>query len=256
MGRSKFNLVAILFVMLFFLTNVSYVVAQNIDPTLRAYLDTQNQKTIAQINSKIDTQINRIEANLQDNVEGSRNVIIDEMSKQVAGSLKSVAIGLAGMIIITLTIFKIIDMKLSATKTMQKYERELKMKTEEFNKLITDIQKERGELQIARQQLIDYQNKLNQWEQSISVKEMQLQQAGQQSEFAQQQAETPPQYQSQQNQFTQPIQQPMSNFNLKPNQPKKEGFFKKNWKKILIGFLVLIIFGILGGIYYKFVILG
>lgn len=274
MGRLKFTFLT--FILILLLSNV----VMALTPEERAYFDTQNQKVIAQISSKIDTQTNRVEQDLKTEVENSRNMIRDELGQEISGSLKAVAIGLAGLIIVTLAIFKVIDLKITATRNMQKYERELTMRTDEVNKLIQDVQNERNQLQVARQQLIDYQNRLTKWETDLKQKEEQIHQMQQQAQqFSPNYGNIPPQYQPPQQPYS--MQQPYSpnlpnqqNFPMPPTTypdgsgytmpkqvltppvpqtPKKEGF---NFKKIMIGVLVVAIFVALAGIYYKFVILG
>jgi len=264
MDRRK--LTFLIFLMVLFISNIVYALT----PEEKLYFDTNNQKVIAQLSSKIDTQVNRVETSLQTEVESARNIAIDELKKTVSGSMKAVAVGLAGLIILTLAFFKVIDLKISATRNMVKYERELKMKTDEFNKLIQEVQSERQQLQKAREQLIEYQNKLQKWEMDLKQKEGFVQQQVPQQPMNPFEQSLPPQYQTpisnqpvtnwqQQQAFPKPPQyQAQQGYTvpqqiLTPPVPTKSKF---DLKKIGIGILVLLIFGALAGVYYKFVILG
>lgn len=224
-------------IMLSIILFVPLIVAE-LDQSERAYFDGQNQKIVAQLSSKIDTQTNRVEADLKSEVESAKNKIKEELSKEISGSLKAISIGLAGMIIITLSIFKIVDLQLSKTRAIKKYEDELKDKTNKINQLIQDVQIERQQLQNARQQLVEYQIKLQNWETNLRQKK---------SEISSSQSVN-------KNVFLIPnekksLETPV----FIPQMPKKEK--KINFKKILIGFLILIVISGIISLIYKFLIL-
>lgn len=205
-----------------------------LDASEKAYFDAQNQKTLAQINSKIDSQLTRIEQNVNNKFEESRNLVIDEVNKNVSNSLKAVAVGLAGLIIITLAMFKIIDMKLNSTNAMKKYENELKTKIEQANQFLKTAQLERQELETARKQLIQYQDKLGGWERNLRNN-------------------------TSKQQVTNDVQQQTPQVkSYIPYPPQKKGFFQNIslWKKGLVFIVALIIIAGLGFAFYKFIIIG
>lgn len=139
-----------------------------LDETEKAYLDGLTQKETSQISAKIDTQTNRIEANLKTSVEQAKAQITEEVSAQLKESLKGVAIGLVGLIIITLAIFKVVDLRISSTRNIKKYEKILQEKKDELNKLIMLANNERNELAITRFQMIEFQKKLQTWEKEMA----------------------------------------------------------------------------------------
>jgi hypothetical protein len=141
-----------------------------------------------------------------------------EVSNNLKDSLKGVAIGLVGLIIITLAIFKVIDLRISSTRNIKKYEKILQEKKDEFNKLIMSANNERNELALARYQLIEFQKRLQTWEKEMTGM------YGQPS-FGQTYINTP--------QPTFP-----SSFPQPPKEKKKFG-----WKNVLIiGLILLVLF--------------
>lgn len=236
------------FLILLFLLSMSLVCA--LDEVDRVYFQQQMEKLTAQTNSKIDTQTNRIEAELKTSVDTARNQILTEMTDQIKGSLKAVAIGLSGLIVITLAIFKVIDLKISSTRNIRKYETLVQQKTEELNQLILQATVERNELNNLRVQLMEYQKRLQNWDK-------QLQSFKSQSSIPQYQS--PPNIQFQQPQYQQPQpqfqQQPLQIPNapqeyLYPPQTKK----KSGWKSFAMFVLGVVVLIMIGLIVYKFLI--
>jgi hypothetical protein len=145
----------------------SPLVLSVMDDADKAYLDGLNQKTQAQISAKIDAQTTRIENNLKTSIAQTKAELSAELGANIKDSLKTVAIGLVGLIIITLAIFKVIDLRISSTRNIKKYEKFLQSKTEEFNKLIMSANNERNELALVRYQMIEFQKKLQDWEKNL-----------------------------------------------------------------------------------------
>jgi len=139
-----------------------------LDDTDKAYLDGLTQKETSQISAKIDAQTNRIEANLKVSVEQAKADITAQVSSQLKESMKGVAIGLVGLIIITLAIFKVVDLRISSTRNIKKYEKVLQEKKDELSKLIMSANNERNELALTRFQLVEFQKRLQAWEKEMT----------------------------------------------------------------------------------------
>lgn len=133
-----------------------------LEPDERTYFDQQNQKIVAQLTQKIDTQTNRVEQNLKKEVENVKNEVKDEMRREINSALQSVAIGLAGLIIVTLAVFKVIDLRLSSTRNIDKYEKQLQEKIKEHDSLIADAKKE-------SETLLKYRNELRAYHQQLQA---------------------------------------------------------------------------------------
>jgi len=219
-----FRGVGLLLVLFIFLSCFAFA----LDETEKAYLDGLTQKETSQISAKIDAQTNRIEANLKTSVEQAKAQITEEVSAQLKESLKGVAIGLVGLIIITLAIFKVVDLRISSTRNIKKYEKILQEKKDELNKLIMLANNERNELAITRFQMIEFQKKLQAWEKEMAGV------YGQPS-FGQTNMNVP------QAHFPSSFPQP----------PKLEGKKGINWRNVAI--IVLLILALLFGIvaYYQ-----
>lgn len=128
----------LLALIMFFIT-INYAFAQSdISPSTKAYLDSQTQKEIAQISAKIDQTATRLEKDLEKEVEEIQAQVKTELQDLIAGTVKAMAIGLGGIVIISLAVFKVIDLKLTSTKNMKKYEKQLKKQSNELRTLITD----------------------------------------------------------------------------------------------------------------------
>lgn len=162
MGNHKW--VGIFLVLFLFLSPVVFSVMDEAD---KAYLDGLNQKTQAQISAKIDAQTMKIENNIRTNIAVTKAELSAELNNNIRDGLKTTAIGLIGLIIITLAIFKVIDLKISSTRNIKKYEKYLQDKKEELNKLILSANNERNELALVRYQMIEFQKKLQDWEKNL-----------------------------------------------------------------------------------------
>jgi len=196
-------------------------VVLSLDDVDKVYFQTQQEKLIAQVNAKVDSQTNRIESSVKTSFDTAKKEIQDEMSTQIKGNLRAVAVGLAGLIIITLAIFKVIDLKISSTRNIKKYETMLQQKAEELNKIILTATNERNELALFRQQLTEYQRHLQSWD-----KQLQGQGVPPSPQF---QKKPEPSYTL----ISPPEKQPLS-----------------NWKKGLIILIVVGVVAIIGGVIY------
>lgn len=146
----RFNFILFFICILFCIS-----VFAELTPDDKIYLDNQFQKSEARTSSKIDTQVNRIESNMKKSIEQAKTDIRDELAGELKADLKAVVVGIAGMIVVTLGIYKIIDLKLNSTRNIKKYEEQLKKDKEELIKLIEENKKFRNEL-------INYRNMLMQ----------------------------------------------------------------------------------------------
>jgi hypothetical protein len=163
MGISKW--VGAFIILFLFFTPFVFSAMDDVD---KAYLDGLNQKTQSQISAKIDAQTLKIENNLKTSIAQTKAELSAELNANIKDSLKGVAIGLVGLIIITLAIFKVIDLRISSTRNIKKYEKYLQEKKDELNKLIMTATNERNELALVRYQLIEFQKRLQEWEKSLT----------------------------------------------------------------------------------------
>lgn len=154
-------------ILLLFIILVTSALA--ITPEEKIYLDGQNQKIMAQISAKIDSQTARIEDNLKTSFNNAKEELRQNMEVEIKNSMMSIAIGLAGLIIITLAVFKVFDMKISATRNIKKYEDYLQKKMKEVDELAKTNVEERAELTKARNELFDYQNNLFEMEKRLQA---------------------------------------------------------------------------------------
>lgn len=194
----------------------------------KAYINKQTNEIVSKVNSKIDTTTTRIEKDLDKELNDAEGRIMNNVNKQIKSNLTSIVVGLGGIMIVVLAGFKVIDLRLSTNKTIKRYEDELKKNKEEFEKLVSVAKKERKELEFTRQKLIDFKNNLKKWEDYLEKT---------QSGFRRYE---PPK------QRTMP-KEPDKIKELKERQGK--GF---SWKKVLIGFLIVLIIAGIVGVVYKF----
>lgn len=149
--------IKILFPLLFLFVFLSTDVLSQMTNEDRVYIDMVVQKSTASTSAKIDGQITRMEGILTDNLEKAkgelRQMIVDDFKK----SMKAIAIGLSGMIIVSLAIFKIVDVKLNHTRNIQKYEKDLQEKIKNYDELTKKNEE-------FKQKLIIYKNSLVQRE--------------------------------------------------------------------------------------------
>lgn len=197
-----------------------------ISPEDKAYIDQSNQKVVAQINSKIDSTTTRLETDMQTNFQKEKEGLKEEISREVKGHLKTIALGLAGMIIITMAVFRIVDMKLSHSKNIRKYEKELE-------KSIADVK-------LLEQKMVAYKKQLDAYRQQLINQQRVRPQVPVQAPISNQMATN-----------QQPIGAPMPSMDVPT--PKKKFELKKFMKTITRIFLVIVILVILGYIILQFV---
>lgn len=166
MGRSPFLMILV------FLVICTSALA--LTPDERTYFDSQNQKTIAQIDAKIDSEVLKANKYFRDEAEDVKAEVIVELESRLKGVLKSLAIGLGGVIILSLAVFKVIDLRLNATKSIQRYEDQLKSLVADNQKMHDTLKKDTESLAAARQQLIDYQQNLEHIERQLRATGQQI----------------------------------------------------------------------------------
>ena len=150
----------ILFPLFFLFIFLSTDVFSQMTSEDKVYIEMLNQKTVASLTSKIDSQVTRIEGILDTSMQTAkqdlRQMIVDDFKK----SMKAIAVGLSGMIIVSLAIFKIVDVKLNHTKNIQKYE--------------NDLQAQIKKLEILTKQNEEFKLKLIQYKNSLVQREMMI----------------------------------------------------------------------------------
>jgi hypothetical protein len=138
-------------------------------PDEKIYFDQQNQKTVAQINAKIDSTSNRIEQNVEKKFLNAQAEIKAEVTREMNSALKGVGVGMVGIIIVALAVFKVIDLKLTSTRNIKKYEDQLNSKIKEMDKIISDHKVKSERLNNYRVQLINYHQQVNAFAQGYGV---------------------------------------------------------------------------------------
>jgi len=141
-----------LILVLMFLPMLSYA-QETLSPTLQAYLDAQSNKEIAQINSKIDQTTNKIQKDLDKEVEEIEKRVEKRLQEIIKGTVRAIAIGISGIIIITLAVFKVVDLKLTSTKKLKRYEDMLKTQNDELKKIILENKRYRDSLKRWHEEL-------------------------------------------------------------------------------------------------------
>jgi len=188
-----------------------------VSPEQKTYFDSQTQKATANINSKIDAQVTRLEQDWKNQIDTTKTEVLDQFYYIINDALKNIAIGLAGMIVITLAIFKVIDLKITTTKNLKKYEEELRELIDGQKKASDEINKRKLELQEYQKMLME--------------RERQFKMLGQQSGLG----------------LPQPQMPPIPQFQSSP--PSKGFSFKLLLLRVGIIALVLIFIGLGVGLY-------
>jgi len=220
-------LIALIF-LLFFLpvihaqeNTTQIIVRPDLSASDKAYLDGLNAKTIAQINSKLDTTQSRLEQTLKQSVDEARIQIKTEIVSEIKSSLKVIAIGLGGVILVVLSIMKIIEYTMSHNKRIKKYEDALKKQQFEYTDLVKQAKQAIQENETAKTELNYYKQSLDQYAVALGIKPT----------------------------LTSDLRKFRANGGkmIEPPKPKSK-FFETFWKiiKILIGIIVIGI--IIGGI--------
>jgi len=146
-----------------------------VDPSERAYWDANIQKMIAQISQKIDTQTNKVELDMKSEMSKVKTDLKNELQREISSSLKNVSIGLAGLIIVTLAVFKVIDLRLTATKNLRRYEDELQKQKKEYVDIIAKAKQDSLQLLDYRNGLLKYHEELIGYEKGINSKPIPVQ---------------------------------------------------------------------------------
>jgi len=114
-----------------------------------------DSQAVAQINANINTQANRIETSMANSINSKTEEIKSEIFHDLKNYLKAMMIGLCGVNIIALALFKMIDLKLTHNKSIKRYKDKLDKKLkelEEMSKKVTEYKKNldkyRNELEI------------------------------------------------------------------------------------------------------------
>lgn len=122
-------------------------------PEEKTYFDAQNQKTIAQLNQKIEDTKTQIEKSMIQEFHDSTVFIETEMWKNIRKGIKNLAIAMAGAMILILALFKVIDQRLTNTKYIENYKKELKEQKAKLDQY-------RKDLDFYKNQLVNYHNEL------------------------------------------------------------------------------------------------
>lgn len=125
-----------------------------LDASEKVYFDAQNQKTIAQLSAKIDDTKTQLEKTMINEFKDSTLYIESQMQNQIKTGLKAMAIGITGIIIVSLALFKVIDMRFNRTRMITKYEEQLKKQLEQMKQY-------KSNLDIYKQSLVDFSQGLN-----------------------------------------------------------------------------------------------
>lgn len=149
------------YIFFIFLILISSVLA--LTPEERVYFDSQSQKELAQITAKIDGTKETLEKTMLSEFEDSTRYIEGELNKNMKNTLKSIAIGLAGFMILILALFRVIDLRLNRTRAIENYENKLK-------KDIEEVKKYKIALDLYRESLIKYNQSLSNSPKKLELK--------------------------------------------------------------------------------------
>lgn len=239
-----------------------------LDEVDKVFFQTQQDKLSAQFNSKVDTQIARMETEMKTTVTDAQAQIKSDLTQVVKDSLKALVIGLSGLIVITLAIFKVIDLKISSTRNIKKYEQLIQQKTEELNTLILTATNERNALTTARTQLIEYQKKLQGMDSTVQAKQQQvneiLVQMGMQpvvfqngqvtQQFSSGASMSPGKSQFSPAQYIQGAPYQQTTFQqpvLTPTLPTSPSSKRAGWKTVMVIIIAVVLVILIGAVIYK-----
>lgn len=125
-----------------------------VTPEEKIYFDAQSQKEVAQINQKIEDSMTSVEKSMRSEFKDSTVFIEQEVTTNLKKGVKAIVIGMSGFMLITLSLFKIMDLKFNKTKIIEKYESELKSK-------IKEISEYKKQLDNYKLSLVNYQQQNN-----------------------------------------------------------------------------------------------
>lgn len=141
----------VIFIAVMFLLPVTYALT----PEERVFFQQEYQKMQASYESKIDTQVNRVEQLVKSEVTSAKDQIREEMSQEIKGKLMVVAVGLGGVMLVILAVFKVVEIKLDYTRRIKKYEDKLKGQVRTLDALIEQNKKRKEMLDRYRDQLVE-----------------------------------------------------------------------------------------------------
>lgn len=123
------------------------ITASALDESERAYFEGLNQKSTAQLYAKIETEAQKLDTSFDQKNQALVDGVQTMVDRSVKSRLIAVCLGLGGIIVITNAIFKIIELRLSMTRKIKRYEEQL--------------QKDMANLSVLRQNLTNYQKQLD-----------------------------------------------------------------------------------------------
>ena len=220
MGKSKWFIALFLFILISttYAQESTQVCQAGMTASDKAYFDGLNQKTVAQLSAKMDANMNAVERSLKEEVNRARDQIKQEVVAEVKGALKSIAIGLGGIIIVVLAVFRLVEYRLQHTKRIKKYEEDLQKKTKEFDENLKNVQEQMKDNDILKNELLIYRQSLDKYSVSLGIQP--------QTSLKQIQTELPP--------------------------PMSKSFYKKRFYKLILRiFFILVFLGLIGYFIYN-----
>lgn len=143
--------IVIFFIFLLLFSSITYA---DIEAETRLFFESKIDKMVAQINSKIDTQSNRMGEMVKGEVALAKAQIREEMSSELKSNLMLIAVGLGGMMLVILVVFKLIEIKLDYSKRIKRYEDKLKSQMKKLDDLLKSNQIYRQQLDRYRDQIV------------------------------------------------------------------------------------------------------
>lgn len=128
--------------------------AFSLTPEEANYFDSQNQKTVAQINSKIDSQVTKVQTDFKNELDIQKGIIKQEITTDVKNAMKSMTIGIFGIMLVTLAVFRIIELRLSHNKNIIRYEKLLKDEVKIFGEQQAELKRYKESLDLYRDELL------------------------------------------------------------------------------------------------------
>lgn len=169
MGKAHWFLLLLVLLIVSVYAQESQPVQVGLSNSDKAYLDGLNQKTVAQLSAKIDAQSNAVEKTLRTEVDSASERIKQEIVAEIKSALKSIVIGLGGVIIVVLAVFRLVEYRLNHTKRIKKYEAELDKKTKEFDENLKKAQEQLKDNNILKNELRIYKESLDKYAVSLGL---------------------------------------------------------------------------------------
>lgn len=128
----------------------------SLTPEERVFFNQLVEKQTAQVQSKLDLQSVKLDKDVTSKIESARETIKQDIANEIKKTFLAVVIGLTGCIIVTFSVFKVIELNLDYTTRIKKYEKKLVDSMKEIEEIKKKNQTYRKQLDNYRDQLLSY----------------------------------------------------------------------------------------------------